>query len=851
MMKTKQHGWKRWTAALTSCMMLAVSCPTSMLTQTASAADSDANFAKALQYSVYFYDANMCGTDVSENTRFSWRGDCHTYDAKVPLQPMGSDSVGTNLSQSFIDQYRDVLDPDGDGYVDLSGGFHDAGDHVKFGMPEDYAASTLGWGYYEFRDSYEKTGQADHIETVLRYFNDYLMKCTFLDSNDTVIAHCYQVGDGDIDHPYWNAPEVDEMARPAFFLTADKPQTDYVAAAAASLAVNYLNFKDTDPDYAKQSLDYAKALFAFAQKNEKQLSDNADGPKQYYVSSKWEDDYCWAAAWLYKITGDHQYLEEIYPYYDYYAAPSYVYCWNDMWGGVQCILGEISEEKPLKAGEYTYPNFITEYKESANKSPYEEMNCWASVKEAIDKYRTGGLGTITPAGYFWLNTWGSARYNTAAQLVALVYDKYNNNGKPSESSEWAKGQMEYLLGNNPLKRSYVVGYNENSVKFPHHRASSGLTKCEDTREQRHVLYGALVGGPDATDNHIDLTKDYIYNEVTIDYNAAFVGACAGLYAMYGDDSMQVTPDFPPKEESSGEEGGGNNYWVEAFAVDDPCSGGAGTTKVSMKVMTDSTTPRTDITVRYFFSTKEMKDPSLVVVNELYDQAAVEAAPADGVVSGPFQYDASYDPNIYYMEVSWDGYKIANSNKKYQCNVGLYYGDTWDPSNDWSYQGLPVLTDSEMFADGNEKKTDYICVYAGGELVGGIEPNGKKPTESVTTTTAAVTTTTTTTTTITTTTTEKATTTSTEQPVVTTTKQGTTTTATPGTTGISSEVLLGDVNLDGAVSLADLIMMQKYTARRVEFNAQQEKNADCEPDGMVNDQDAKKLLDFLIGRISQI
>ena len=149
MMKTKQHGWKRWTAALTSCMMLAVSCPTSMLTQTASAADSDANFAKALQYSVYFYDANMCGTDVSENTRFSWRGDCHTYDAKVPLQPMGSDSVGTNLSQSFIDQYRDVLDPDGDGYVDLSGGFHDAGDHVKFGMPEDYAASTLGWGYYE------------------------------------------------------------------------------------------------------------------------------------------------------------------------------------------------------------------------------------------------------------------------------------------------------------------------------------------------------------------------------------------------------------------------------------------------------------------------------------------------------------------------------------------------------------------------------------------------------------------------------------------------------------------------------------------------------------------------------
>lgn len=188
-----------------------------------SAAAEEANFARALQYSIYFYDANMCGTDVSENNRYNWRGDCHTYDAEVPLN-----STATNLSDSFLQQYQSILDPDGDGYIDVSGGFHDAGDHVKFGMPENYAASTLGWGYYEFRDAYQKTGQDDHIETILRYFNDYLMKCTFLDDNGNVVAHCYQVGDGDIDHSYWNAPEVDTMSRPAFFLTADKPQTDYV-----------------------------------------------------------------------------------------------------------------------------------------------------------------------------------------------------------------------------------------------------------------------------------------------------------------------------------------------------------------------------------------------------------------------------------------------------------------------------------------------------------------------------------------------------------------------------------------------------------------------------------------------
>jgi len=57
------------------------------------------------------------------------------------------------MSDAFIRENISVLDPDGDGKVDVSGGFHDAGDHVKFGMPEAYSGSTLGWGYYEFRNS--------------------------------------------------------------------------------------------------------------------------------------------------------------------------------------------------------------------------------------------------------------------------------------------------------------------------------------------------------------------------------------------------------------------------------------------------------------------------------------------------------------------------------------------------------------------------------------------------------------------------------------------------------------------------------------------------------------------------
>ena len=167
-MEQKKNNINRAKAIAVSAVLLA-SCTAANL-MTAAAADSKTeqkaapisevvndsglkyDYARALQYSMYFYDANMCGTGVKENNLLPWRGNCHTYDAEVPL-----DSEHTNLSDAFIKKYKDVLDPDGNGTVDVSGGFHDAGDHVKFGLPEAYAASVVSWGYYEFRDAYKKT----------------------------------------------------------------------------------------------------------------------------------------------------------------------------------------------------------------------------------------------------------------------------------------------------------------------------------------------------------------------------------------------------------------------------------------------------------------------------------------------------------------------------------------------------------------------------------------------------------------------------------------------------------------------------------------------------------------------
>ena len=132
------------------------------------------NLSLALQQSLYFYDAEKSGPARTLGRQpLEWRGDSEPSDSAVPLKPI-KDWEGTNLSAAFIDANKTVLDPDGDGTVDLSGGFHDAGDHVKFGLPQAYAAPTIAWGMYEFPDAFVATKSWDHSLEEMRWFTRLL-----------------------------------------------------------------------------------------------------------------------------------------------------------------------------------------------------------------------------------------------------------------------------------------------------------------------------------------------------------------------------------------------------------------------------------------------------------------------------------------------------------------------------------------------------------------------------------------------------------------------------------------------------------------------------------------------------
>ena len=101
--------------------------------------------------------------------------------------------------------------------------------------------------------------------------------------------------------------------------------------------------------------------------------------------------------------------------------------------------------------------------------------------------------------------------------------------------DFATRQMNYALGDNPRKSSYVCGFGNNPPNAPHHRTMHGSWNDSKTSpvDSRHILYGALVGGPDTEDGFENDRGDYILNEVACDYNAAFTGCMAKMVDLYG------------------------------------------------------------------------------------------------------------------------------------------------------------------------------------------------------------------------------------------------------------------------------------------------------------------------------
>ncbi|XP_005099312.1 endoglucanase E-4 [Aplysia californica] len=434
------------------------------------------NYASALGKSILFYDAQRSGK-LPANNPIKWRGDSGLNDCVV-------------------------------------GGWYDAGDHVKFGLPMASSTTLLLWSLYSFKDGYVKAGQLNNMYDMIKWPLDYFLKAWDPHKKELVV----QIGDGLADHHFWGRPEDMTMARPCTKVNQQKKGSDIAAETAAALALGSITFKRKgDRNYASRLLTAAESLYSFAKNNRGVFRDDAF----FYSSSGDRDELCEASMWLYRATGNRQYLQDA----------------NSTWVETAWAWALGWDDKKVACQELLY--------EETHNADYRR-----DVEGYFSSWLPGGTSQIpyTPCGLAWRSLWGANRYAGNSAFLALIAAEAGIG--TLRYRKWAVEQINFILGDNKHDGgcfSYQIGYGSKYPLRPHHRAAScpdrpkpcTEAQLNDPKPSPQLLVGALVGGPLQSGEYKDDRLNYTLNEVATDYNSGFQGALAGIV------HLELTKNLPP------------------------------------------------------------------------------------------------------------------------------------------------------------------------------------------------------------------------------------------------------------------------------------------------------------------
>ncbi|KAM3685656.1 hypothetical protein ACB098_11G137800 [Castanea mollissima] len=457
-------------------------------------------YGEALTKSLLFYEGQRSGK-LPSNQRVQWRGDSALKD--------GSDAG-----------------------VDLVGGYYDAGDNVKFGFPFAFTITMLSWSTIEFQAQLEAKKELSNALDAIKWGTDYLIKA----HPEPNVLYA-QVGDGDSDHACWQRPEDMTTPRTTFKIDEGHPGSDLAAETAAAFAAASIAFKPSNPKYASQLLEHAKQLFDFARNHQGVYQSSIPQAGNFYSSSGFEDELLWAAAWLHRATDEKTYL-------DFLGGSSNtggtrtVFSWDDKYVGAQVLVSKLVLE-----GKVENSGIWSQYKSQA-----EQFICSCAQKGNSNVKKS-------PGGLLWFLPFNNLQYTTSATFIATAYSQYLTEKKasiqcpsgivqPDELIALAKSQVDYILGSNPQKMSYMVGFGSNYPKQLHHRGASIVSikknpepvTCKggfdlyfhSNEPNPNVLDGAVVGGPDDNDGFTDSRSNFQQAETAIANIAPLVGVLARI-----------------------------------------------------------------------------------------------------------------------------------------------------------------------------------------------------------------------------------------------------------------------------------------------------------------------------------
>ncbi|KAE8022239.1 hypothetical protein FH972_008055 [Carpinus fangiana] len=456
------------------------------------------NYKDALEKSLLFFQGQRSGK-LPESQQITWRSNSGLTDGQLAN-------------------------------VDLTGGYYDAGDNVKFNFPMAFTTTMLSWSTLEYGKRMGSLSQLESARAAIRWATDYLLKCATATPGRLYVG----VGDPNADHKCWERPEDMDTARTVYWVSSSKPGSEVAAETAAALAAASMVFRKVDSKYSKLLLKTAKDVMAFAMQYRGSYSDSLGSAVcPFYCSySGYKDELLWGAAWLLRATNDVSYSNFIKSLGA--DDSSDIFGWDNKLAGARVLLARralISKDKDAEPFKQQAENFI--------------CMILPDSPTTSTKYTPGGLIFKLPDN--------NLQYVTSTTFLLTTYAKYMANtkytfncGSLSVTSNTlrtlAKKQVDYILGENPLKMSYMVGYGPNFPKRIHHRGSSlpsvtshpATISCDggfdpflhSSNPNPNILTGAIVGGPNNNDEFPDERTDYSHSEPTTYINAAFVGPLA-------------------------------------------------------------------------------------------------------------------------------------------------------------------------------------------------------------------------------------------------------------------------------------------------------------------------------------
>lgn len=374
--------------------------------------------------------------------------------------------------------------------IDVTGGWHDAGDYIKFLSTAAYTTYLLIFSYefdpVKFGFDNDGNGVPDILEEA-RVGLDWLLRCNFVP--DSFITQVQDLRDHEVG---WRLPEYDTLRYDRVGHIGISKNQIGMFAAAMSIGARVWKNRFYDEEFAARCLNAAEHLYSIR----KNVPDIDMSPSGFYQDNEFLGKLALGAVELYHTTGRRDYIEQAMEYADSAGSD---YWWS--WGNINSLAHyRIAKSEPRFA-DYIKNN-LNHFSEIMYNSPFRN-------------------GTVF--------TWGTTKSILGVALQALLYKDLTNSNQFDSLEIF---QRDYILGRNPWGLSFI--YNIGS-EFPQNLHS------QVAYFNGGYLPGAVTAGPAPLElleqfnierenfkydyfntdsiSYFDDRMDYVTNEPTIGTNA--------------------------------------------------------------------------------------------------------------------------------------------------------------------------------------------------------------------------------------------------------------------------------------------------------------------------------------------